>query len=367
VDSVLSTSTKKHHSSKASKKAKGRHKTKYKSKRKGSDKAKHKFRIEKNGNATIKSYLKHRHEGSNILFCAKEQRAMTVYSLLRYGVGTSHLKETSSSSDALPNLHSKKTDVSYAYLLNADWVIPAESSKSQSDTESYDLESPEVSRILPASGSGSANVKENPSTSPTGVSGTSPTFISGSYNPNYLDDPELTTGKHRTVLNLSGYRGSIIPFVKAETLKDELNDQFRQRHPWMHSGVTLHKIRKLKRKILDIATERDYEISSTGLSYVLLDKLLLANHIYKDNLKLFGAICLVLSVKFNDPQGVSKFDSRAFYESCEKHLGVDPKDLIQNEFDVFAKLSFGLFVPPSQVIPHCHRLKTDLEIGYESD
>jgi hypothetical protein len=31
---------------------------------------------------------------------------------------------------------------------------------------------------------------------------------SNTYDPNYLDDPELKTGKHRTVLNLPSFRVS---------------------------------------------------------------------------------------------------------------------------------------------------------------
>jgi len=122
-----------------------------------------------------------------------------------------------------------------------------------------------------------------------------------SYNPNFLDDPILKTGKHRIVLSLAGFRESIIPFVNADDLKEELNDQFRQRHPWVNPDITLHIIRKLKRKLLDLALEKGFEPSSIALSYVLLEKLLLKNLPSKDQIELFGAACLLLAVKFNDP------------------------------------------------------------------
>lgn len=47
------------------------------------------------------------------------------------------------------------------------------------------------------------------------------------YDPLFVDDPGLTTGKHRTVMNLPSFKASIIPFVKASDLKSELNKQFR--------------------------------------------------------------------------------------------------------------------------------------------
>lgn len=47
------------------------------------------------------------------------------------------------------------------------------------------------------------------------------------YDPLFVDDPGLTTGKHRTVMNLPSFKASIIPYVKASDLKSELNKQFR--------------------------------------------------------------------------------------------------------------------------------------------
>jgi hypothetical protein len=75
------------------------------------------------------------------------------------------------------------------------------------------------------------------------------------YDPDLIDDPELTTGKHRTVLNLACWRETIIPFVKPKELKEELNEQFKLRHPWLNPTITLHKIRSLKKKLLDIGVQ----------------------------------------------------------------------------------------------------------------
>jgi len=185
------------------------------------------------------------------------------------------------------------------------------------------------------------------------------------YDPDFLDDPTLKTGKHRTVLNLPGFRESIIPFVKAKELKEELNEQYRQRHPELNPSVTLTRIRKLKRNLLTIAQEADVELTSLALSYVLLDKILLKNQATKENLKLCGAVCLFLAVKFNDPEPKAA-SLRILQDTIENRLHVDPKDILNHEFEIFAKLSFSLFVDPKEVMPHSQRLCEKLEITLPS-
>ena len=49
------------------------------------------------------------------------------------------------------------------------------------------------------------------------------------------------------------FQESIIPYVRPGVIKDELNELFRQKHPWVPTGVTLHKIRKLKKALVLIS------------------------------------------------------------------------------------------------------------------
>ncbi len=46
------------------------------------------------------------------------------------------------------------------------------------------------------------------------------------YNPYFLDDPEMRSSKHRTVIKQAGYMVTCIPFVKPKTMKNELNEMF---------------------------------------------------------------------------------------------------------------------------------------------
>jgi len=169
------------------------------------------------------------------------------------------------------------------------------------------------------------------------------------YDPYFLDDPSLTTGKHRTVMNLACLKISVIPYVRPGVIKDELNDLFRQKHPWIPQGVTLHKIRKLKKALVQIAVAGNLEVSTVALAYVFFEKLVIKGMVTKVLIRLYGAVCLLLAAKANDPRGD---DLKPLMEMMEKQLDVDVKDLLHYEFPVFAALSFSLHLPSEIVLPH---------------
>ncbi len=70
--------------------------------------------------------------------------------------------------------------------------------------------------------------------------------------------------------------------------------------------------------------------------------------------------CLYLATKFNDKK---ELNYATMLEQIDSHFGIAPKDVLAAEFDVFTKLSFGLFVNPSDVLPHLLRLQTNIEMG----
>lgn len=100
-------------------------------------------------------------------------------------------------------------------------------------------------------------------------------FLPSIYNPVDLDDPELKTGKHRTVISLPCYMGSMIQFTRPSELRNELNDQFKQKHPDIDPSITLSKLRNLKASLLEIALAEDVELSSLAKCYVFFEKLVL--------------------------------------------------------------------------------------------
>jgi len=224
----------------------------------------------------------------------------------------------------------EKKSTSYAQLLNSSWINPGDHKKQDEILYNSDEEQDDTT-----------------------------------YDPDFLDDPEFKTGKHRTVLNLPGFRGSLIPFIKPEDLKEELNEQFRQKHSWIQDGVTLHKIRKFKRKLMNISLEADTDPSTVALAYVYLEKLLLKNLVSKEDFEMYGAVCFLLATKFYGMK-VDATGVRFILDLLEKELGISPKELLLLEFEIFSKLSFSLFVDPNEVLPHYSRLLTSIETKIEN-
>ncbi|EFA76892.1 hypothetical protein PPL_09644 [Heterostelium album PN500] len=178
------------------------------------------------------------------------------------------------------------------------------------------------------------------------------------YDPLFLDNSELKTGKHRTVMNLTGYKISIFPYIKKGAIKEELNEQFRQKHEWVQTGVTLYKIRKLKRQLKKVALIADIEMSTVALSYVLIEKLIIRNQMTKANFKLYAAGCLLLAAKFNDPKALESLVP--LIENLEKKFSITKKELLSNEFHIYSQVSFGLFVDYHDVLPHYARLRSEI-------
>jgi len=183
------------------------------------------------------------------------------------------------------------------------------------------------------------------------------------YDPHFLDNPDLSTGKHRTVVVFPSFRISIIHFVTKKGLKSELNRRFKQKHTTIPSSLTLSKIRKIKRIILDIAVEKTIELATVAISYVLFEKLVLKNKIVKENRKVIAGVCLLLAAKFIHVP-TSKGFFRRLLEEMEKRLGVSIRDILLEEFNIFKELSFAVFLDAAEAVPHYNRLQQTLDLKF---
>ena len=63
----------------------------------------------------------------------------------------------------------------------------------------------------------------------------------------------MRTSKRKKVLNLPSFLISTIPYMNSRELKEDLNAQYRERHPELPASLTLSKIRNLKKETLELA------------------------------------------------------------------------------------------------------------------
>ncbi|KAI9594402.1 hypothetical protein BDF19DRAFT_444708 [Syncephalis fuscata] len=177
------------------------------------------------------------------------------------------------------------------------------------------------------------------------------------YDPRYLDDPELRTGKRRTVISLPSMMSSTVQFVKPSDLKRELNEQFCQTHPYLNEKMTLSKIRGLKTRLLSIATEQDLELATVALSYAYFEKLVLSRVITKSNRKLVAGVCMLLAVKINE---IKEHRVPNVYAAIARFMEVTVKQLREQEFSIYAALGFNLYISPREFMPHFERIFSQL-------
>eukprot|EP00921_Rhytidocystis_pertsovi_P008941 GHVQ01014493.1.p1 GENE.GHVQ01014493.1~~GHVQ01014493.1.p1 ORF type:complete len:420 (-),score=29.56 GHVQ01014493.1:2136-3395(-) len=166
------------------------------------------------------------------------------------------------------------------------------------------------------------------------------------YDPFFLDNPRFRQGKHHTVMRLEGLTISVIPFVKPKKLKDQLNEQFHELHPWIHHSMTLSKLRNLKADIfslLDHLTALDP--SSVASAWVYFERLVLQRVVEKSNRKLFCFACVLLAYKFNQPcqPNILKSLIQAL-QKLDRKENLSSSEMFAAEFQVFMLLGFSLQV-----------------------
>ncbi|ESO12445.1 hypothetical protein HELRODRAFT_62679 [Helobdella robusta] len=172
------------------------------------------------------------------------------------------------------------------------------------------------------------------------------------YDPNLLDDPELRSGKHRTLLTFPSYMTSIIDYAKPSDLKKELNEKFKEKFP--NIPLTLSKLRSLKRDMKKIAhTKCGLDFWDVAQAYVYFEKIILKGYMTKAKRKHIACACLILSAKLND---IKHQELSKLIQVIEDVFKLHREDILQNEFQTFVQLDFSLLVPDTEIYPHYQRL-----------
>jgi len=171
------------------------------------------------------------------------------------------------------------------------------------------------------------------------------------YDPFFLDDPTLQSGKARMVMNLPGFVESVVPYVKPRALKAQLNEQWALKHQWVSRGFTLSKLRASKQSMHEWVAALDGELATAALAHVYLEKLVLRRVVHKPNRKLMAAVCLVLAAKWNEPELLP-----GLLELVEKNYSIPRATIFRSEWSAYVELGFDLNMEPHEVYPHFTRL-----------
>ncbi len=215
------------------------------------------------------------------------------------------------------------------------------------------------------------------------------------YDFEHFDDPAMKQGKHRTVMPLSGYIQSVLPFVTVDEIKNEINSQFREKNPWINPGVSLSKIRTLKAVAVDQWHELDLEMATLAFAFSYFERLCHKDLITKPNRKLYFTICVLLAFKFNEPPGRPRtggglststapdigrgsYEGGTFFQYNENErqhstplrkilemlaitMSVTVKDILDNEMKVYVALDFALHLQIDEIYFHFFQILKRLQ------
>jgi len=144
--------------------------------------------------------------------------------------------------------------------------------------------------------------------------------------------------------------------VRNSPLKVNLNEEFRERYPFLDDKLTLSKIANLKEKLIfKICKELDVEAFTVSVAWSYFQRLLGMNVITKANRKLYAAICVLLSYKFNEEINFVKMKALIHaIRLSDKNDISQSKSIAKYEFEVYSYLKFSMIVPVEEFEENFH-------------
>jgi Cyclin, N-terminal domain len=148
----------------------------------------------------------------------------------------------------------------------------------------------------------------------------------------------------RPWINLNDYPGKIIP----SPIKDEMNDEFSQLHPYLDSKLTLSKLVNLREDLITKVWKTcEFDPVTLAIGLTCFDRLLNMNLVNKTNRKLYAAVCVLLAFKFieethlDETRGKKKVLLDQLYHMDKNDL-LTARMILEAEFSVYSYLNFSI-------------------------
>ncbi|CAG9310290.1 unnamed protein product [Blepharisma stoltei] len=142
--------------------------------------------------------------------------------------------------------------------------------------------------------------------------------------------------------------------IKNSPLKDSLNQEFREKYPFLDSRLTLCKIVSVRENIIFwLCKNFDIEVCTISIAWTLFQRLLSMNVVSFDYIKLYGGICVLLAYKFNEEThlDIAKEQLRLIIKAVcniDKNENLQTREIAKWEFKVYSHLSFSLLLDPDE-------------------
>lgn len=182
------------------------------------------------------------------------------------------------------------------------------------------------------------------------------------HDPNEIDDPDMLHASNKFTAQRSAATGPVISsvtlFVNEQSLKNELNEQFREGHSNLPPSLTLSKIRNLKRSALLGCLHLGLEVSTVAIAVISMERLIMKGLVTKTNRRLSMGVCLLLAFKLNETLTSTNHlsDLARLLDFIDQEWHVSRKELFEAEFGAYVHLNFSLHVPAAHLFVVYNRL-----------
>ena len=177
-----------------------------------------------------------------------------------------------------------------------------------------------------------------------------------------LQTTEFVAYPGRPWINLNEYPGRVIP----SPIKDQLNIEFREAHPYLDPRLTLSQIVNLREDLItQVWKMGNFDPVILAIGFTCFDRLLNMNHINKTNRKLYASVCVLLAFKFSEETHLdeiknSQKDLLDYLYRMDKHDLLTTKMIVENEFTVYSYLNFSMDLSYEEISNHLEYIKSRL-------